>query len=444
MANVALVVLDTLRKDAFDEFFGWLPGERFENAWSTSSWTVPAHGTLFTGLYPGDAGVYAKNETLDYDGTVLAEQLSSMGYTTRGFSANANIADAFRFTRGFDEFEHSWRGNRRDDDVLDWNDFISQTREMGPLRYPLAVKEAVTADVDTWKSLKFGVQMKARDLQLGWIVDDDDGARKALRFVEDTTFGSDEFLFLNLMEAHTPYYPPREYQTVEINDNPSLEDTMFDGPDEDPEDVRQAYRDCVRYLSDIYEEIFTELQKDFDYILTLSDHGEMFGRDGVWEHHYGVYPELTHVPLSIYSGQSETTHREETVSLLDVFPTIEAMAGGESDRPGRDILSSTETGEYVVERHGLRAAQSERIREQYDDETVAKYDESLYGAVRSDGIYGWEGRFGFDCTGTDGHDDLKNRIESVRTERDGIVTADTEADDVPDDVQDRLQELGYL
>lgn len=140
MSSVALVVLDTLRKDAFDEYFGWLPGTRFENAYSTSGWTVPAHGSLFTGRYPSESGVYAKFETLSPSDPVLAESLSRAGYTTRGFSANANISDAFNFTRGFDEFHHSWRGERRHEGVVDWGEFVSRTADMGPEKYVGAPK----------------------------------------------------------------------------------------------------------------------------------------------------------------------------------------------------------------------------------------------------------------------------------------------------------------
>lgn len=71
--NVAVVVLDTLRKDAFDRHFEWLPGLQFDNAWSSSHWTVPAHGSMFTGKYPSETGVHAKNVLLDCEQPVLAE-----------------------------------------------------------------------------------------------------------------------------------------------------------------------------------------------------------------------------------------------------------------------------------------------------------------------------------------------------------------------------------
>ncbi|WP_262180173.1 hypothetical protein [Haloarcula laminariae] len=68
MPNIAVVVLDTLRKDAFDGHFDWPPSVSFENAWSTSHWTVPAHRSLFTGQYPSETGVRARAERFDISG----------------------------------------------------------------------------------------------------------------------------------------------------------------------------------------------------------------------------------------------------------------------------------------------------------------------------------------------------------------------------------------
>jgi arylsulfatase len=100
MPRIALVVLDTLRKDAFDEHFEWLPGRRFENAWSTSHYTVPVHGSMFTGQYPSESGVHAKSELFDYPDPVLPELLVRNGYTTRALHTNP-LLEASEFDRGF-------------------------------------------------------------------------------------------------------------------------------------------------------------------------------------------------------------------------------------------------------------------------------------------------------------------------------------------------------
>ena len=64
MTNIALVVLDTLRYDAFEEFFDWLPGVRFTNVFSPGHYTIPAHAGIFTGQYPSEVGTHAKSEDL--------------------------------------------------------------------------------------------------------------------------------------------------------------------------------------------------------------------------------------------------------------------------------------------------------------------------------------------------------------------------------------------
>lgn len=447
MSNIALVVLDTLRKDSFDEQFDWLPGIRFENAWSTSGWTVPVHGSLFGGRYPSEMGVYAKTTSLDCEQPVLAERLSEAGYTTRGFSANANIADVFQFTRGFDEFQHSWRGTRRNPDVLDWAAFISETDGEGSARFFRAVKRCFTEEVDTFKSLKLGLQMKARDLGIEHIAGADDGAREALKLIRETNFGDREFFFMNLMEAHGPYNPPQDYRTTDCDVNPDFDNTVGDPP-EDTEGVRQAYEDCVRYLSDIYEEIHGELAKDFDYIITIADHGEMFGEYSVWGHNYAIAPELVHVPLSIYRSEDERTVKHETVSLLSVYRTVLDCAGLQATDPdarGSNLLDGTESERYLVERHGLRTERLNKLQNKgYDPEVIEQYDVKLRGGVMS-GYYGWESRDGFHTSGDSGTTgEARACIDQLSSTLDSAEVSLSDDKDLPEDVTDRLEDLGYM
>jgi arylsulfatase A-like enzyme len=408
---------------------------------------VPAHATLFGGRYPSELGVYAKVESLTCDEPVLAEHLSDEGYTTRGFSANANISKPFSFDRGFDEFAHSWRGEKSAADVFDWGDFISKHHDEGPTRFLRALYRCVVDDVNTVKSLEHGVKLKARDMGIERIAGEDAGSKQLLSSLRETEFGDREFFFANLMEAHGPYDPPADYRTTDYTSSPDVEDTIgeldYDG---DPATIRQAYDDSVAYLSDVYRDIFAELRESFDYVVTLGDHGEMFGRDGVWAHNHGIYPELVHVPLHVYRGQEEDIRSDAMVNLFDVHRTVLDLAG-RSDAPsrGENLLESPASRSFLVERFGLRSERIEQLHETgHSTETTDRYDTPLRGIAIPPDYYGWETLEEFPEEGTTPEDDPRERLDALADELDVPDVSERSESDVPADVLDRLEELGYV
>ncbi|MGA9402432.1 sulfatase-like hydrolase/transferase [Haladaptatus sp.] len=444
--NVALVVLDTLRKDAFDEHFDWLPGTRFENAYSTSHWTVPAHASLFAGKYASELGVYAGAQRLDCPEAVLPESFHEGGYTTRAFSANVNISRPFDFHRGFDQFEGSWRLDALSANVFDWDGFITETRDMGSERYAFALRDILLGDCDTVPSLKRGAFLKLRDLGMGRATRDD-GATEALEFVRDTEFGDDEFLFVNLMEAHTPYSPPEEFRTVEPPELDGLRATL-DSPDADPERIRQAYDDGVRYLADRYRAIFAELRESFDCVITLGDHGEALGEYGAWEHLCGLYPDVTRIPLCLWLADATdggetaqtTKERDGPVSLLDVHRTVLDIADLDGDSRGRNLLAGSETGEEperLVEYHGLTDRHRTALtRDGFDIEPL---DTELYGMAAAH-YYGWETPDSLHEVGEIAKP--RERMEKLVNELNRRVVTDDVA--LSPAIEAQLRDLGYV
>ena len=158
MTSVAVVVLDTVRADAFDEHFDWLDGLRFDRAYSTSHWTVPAHASLFTGRYASTVGVHGTSPTLDCDTETLAEGFSDAGYRTRAFSANAQLNQYEGWDRGFDEFVRTANLGRTDDDIFDWGAHIDAT-DPGLSRNLSGLVKCFTEDVDTRRSLRYGYDL---------------------------------------------------------------------------------------------------------------------------------------------------------------------------------------------------------------------------------------------------------------------------------------------
>lgn len=411
--NVALVVLDTLRYDTFEEHFDWLSGIHFMDAWAPSHWTVPVHASLFAGKYPSELGVHVDNQALDCPDPVIAERLGDAGYTTRAFASNIILARPFDFDRGFDEYTGTWSFRALSGDVFDWESFVEETNGVGPKTYFGAVQDCIAGEYDTWPSLKRGARVALRGLGGGRLDNgslDEQGSQQALDYVHQTAFGDREFLFVNLMDAHMPYTPPEEYRTTDtdepvgdVTEYNGMVATAGDGPNADVEVLRQAYDDSVRYLSDIYREIYTELREDFDIIITLSDHGELFGEYGVWQHSYGVYPELTHVPCVISGDGIDNQTRAETISLLDVHKTMLDLAGVDGDSAGNGLLDVPEDSTEnvaaapaartcVAEYLGLNPRNRAKIERLGYDPT--RFEEELFG-VAAGTAYGYETTDGF-------------------------------------------------
>jgi arylsulfatase A-like enzyme len=437
MTNVALVVLDTLRKDAFDAEFDWLPGKRFEHAWSTAKWTMPAHASLFTGKYASEVGVHAKSEGFDCPEPALAERLGRAGYTTRAFSANLMVSPVFEFDRGFDTFEGTWRINVNSKNLGGWKEILEINQDSGGVsRYADVVRRAIAGQYRIRASIKRGLEKRVGVPRTGPL---DDGATEFLDFIRETDFGDDEFLFANLMEAHAPYSPPNGTVTDSSYDEVAA---TLTNDEPNPEKIRGAYDESVRYLSERYRRIFEALERDFEYVITVGDHGELFGEHGSWRHLYGVYPELTHVPL-VVSGPDCEGRCSKTTSLLDVHRTVLELADVGGSSRGQHLLEEIADKPRLVEYEGLRAARIRMMRDAgYADSLIETYDTPVTGIALSDAYYGYETQTGWNETGGTPATEPRELLRELQRTLD-TRTVSGEDVEIPDAVQERLQDLGY-
>lgn len=432
MTNIALVVLDTLRKDHFDKYFNWLPGASYDNAWSTSHWTVPAHASMLTGKYGSTVGTTKKSPQFAIDNdNWLPAQLQSLGYRTHAFSANAFLTWKFGFDTGFDAFDGSWRIRQIPrGDIFDWDSFIARHDDRGIERFPLALFECLRSDCDTLRSLRYGLDLKLNEYRSDRHADD--GASGALELVRDTVFGEKEFLFMNLVEPHWPYDAPDEYRRVAPPNLRWLDATLADGY-ADPNQVRTAYEDEVRYLADVYKDLFSALKESFDVIITCSDHGESLGEKGVWQHWYGLPPEVTHVPISIYAPELTPSATTAPVSLLDIHQTIASRAGVDIESEGVDLIEYAGDDERTigVEYHGLSSQHIEGMQQR--DYNHTNYDRALFGVINKSG-YHYET---FEDTVGEDHDAIQAFAENHR------VALPSAHEDLDEETLKQLQDLGY-
>lgn len=428
--NIALVVLDTLRKDSFDEHFRWLveSGVSFDNAWSTSHWTPPAHASLFTGLYASEVGTNAKNRSLSCPEDTLAEILSAAGYQTRGYSANPNHHHQFNFDRGFDEFEcfksKSW--------ATYVNDQLSK-----PWRYINFLKELALNGEDRIKTLLEAIRHKSSKQTYS--------VEQIQRVLQQQEFNSKEFFFCNLMEAHSPYEAPDGFRSLDpIHPHP-FKSTALDSPNYDTDRIRQPYEDCVRFLSAEYREIHAELKSNFDIIITLSDHGEAFGEYGAWGHTCVLPPQIGKIPLVISGPKSDDIHQtEQPVSLLDVFQTICDLADievpvGTRGRSLRDEMPAERA--VMLETHGLTPGLVDLLASiEGGSEIESDYDQKRFAVATKDGYAFQTVEGGLEIVGS--IDEAEKRIKQIRNTL-SKPSKTPEHETVPADIQDQLENLGY-
>ena len=110
--DLVVVSIDTLRRDAlraYDPEGLALPAldafaaesVRMTRAVSTAPWTLPAHASLLTGLYPDRHGATDPRVSLDERAHTLAQTLAAHGYETAGFVSGGYLRREFGLGRGF-------------------------------------------------------------------------------------------------------------------------------------------------------------------------------------------------------------------------------------------------------------------------------------------------------------------------------------------------------
>jgi arylsulfatase len=433
--SIAVVVLDTLRKDTFDRYFDWVPGANFRNTYSTSHWTIPAHASLLTGRYASELEVHSKSRSFDCHERSIAEVLRESGYSTRMWSENVQINTADGWDRGFDQFLRQQNLDPRFAGSIDWREFTSSSNWSGPRLYFEGLKRAALGSSAAVPSLLNGFRLYRAGMRLEGTTQD------VLDRTRWTEFGDDEFLFVNLMTAHTPHHPPQPFRTFDERVNFQIGDA-FAGAIENPDRNRRAYDDSAAYLSATYQKIFDELSKDFDYIVTLSDHGELLGEYGLWNHGYGLHPELVRVPLVISGDDISSGDRFAAASLIDVSQTIAELVGIDFESRGRDLLNTTASEDRLVEYHGFLPWHREQFERKGVEEHYDELDSPLSGLVTPSNRYFYERHGEGLCSPTgDLQTGDRTRLQSASTEIPERFAEET--DEVSGFVKERLQDMGY-
>jgi arylsulfatase A-like enzyme len=285
--NIILISIDTLRQDHLGVYgYGKNTSPNidvfaknalvFDNFYSTTSWTLPAHASLFTSRYPSEIVMQTPLDRLPGNSLTLAEVLKSNGYVTHAIAHNTFVSENWGFDQGFQDFQ--------------------------------------TTSLEKWGADSSRIFGEGQN----WLK-----ANKDKKFL----------LFLHTYEVHSPYCPPPDFDKFKGDYNGDT--NCIDASDVGTRKMLQAEPD--RYLSLYDGEIlytdynfgkFAQTVKELGLdkntiIIILSDHGEEFGENGQWgKHAHTLYQELVKVPLIIKSPVMPAGRSEKNISMVDIAPFI--------------------------------------------------------------------------------------------------------------------------
>lgn len=447
--NVLLILWDTTRADRMS-LYGYerpttprleaLAGKArvFERAVSPAIWTVPAHGSLFTGLAVSSHGAHSQWTWLDGHHVTMAEWLGEKGYDTYLFSANVYVEDKTNLTQGFGTRHYSYKDPWR-----------------GPAR-KAASKKLLAEDQSTEISPGF---QRGGSRALGWsksvFKDAAPVAQRAfLRWLSERDAEAPFFAYLNLMEAHSPRTPSLASREALLSpaqiklgletdvSQVTLVDYTFGDTTYSPEELEAisgVYDASIRDLDQATGELLDALEaqgilEDTIVILT-SDHGENLGEHGHFEHRFVIYEPLIHVPLMIYYPKGLAPGRvAEEVSTLNLFGTVLDLLDMEFPNTPmeRESLLELTPGVAYTEIAGAEPGWTNKVMRRYPQADWSK----LKRSYRSVNQGGWKY-----IEASDGEQELYSLMEDPG-ERDNRVRANPgKTGELGQQLEERLEAL---
>jgi len=285
-------------------------GALFTNARSTSSWTLPAHMSLFTGLPPGLHDVVIDFQSLDRSRRTLGEIFHQAGFRTAGVYSAPYVHGKYGFDRGMEFYE---RGT------------------LEPMVFDLPPAQ---------QKLQLGAREKLGHQEVtSQLVTD-----RGLALLDRMADRPRSLLFLHYFDAHYDYMaPPRIAErfidrtyTGEVTGKTAAT-VAFALPEQPPApDVAQleGYYDAeLAWIDENLRRLIERQEQrgelEHTLVVVTADHGEAFFEHGRYGHRYDLHDEVLRVPLIVWAPGRVPAGRviEDPVSLTDVLPTLMDYAG---------------------------------------------------------------------------------------------------------------------
>lgn len=309
----------------------------FDSAYCNSPLCAPSRFTLVSGRLPSKIGAYDNAADFPADVPTYAHYLRRLGYRT-ALSGKMHFCGPDQL-HGYEErltsdiypADYGWAVNWDEPDVrASWYHNMSSVLQAGPC---------------------------VRSNQLDF---DEEVVFKARQYLYDHVRLTPEQPFcltVSMTHPHDPYTIPREYwdryegvdipmprqhieqaeqdphsqrllKVIDLWDKPLPEDKI--------REARRAYFGACSYIDDNIGKLLKTLEEcglaEDTLIVFSGDHGDMLGERGLWyKMHW--FEMAARVPLLVHAPKRFAAHRvSQSVSTLDLLPTLVELAGGQVEQ----------------------------------------------------------------------------------------------------------------
>ncbi|MCI4335099.1 MAG: sulfatase-like hydrolase/transferase [Thermoplasmata archaeon] len=361
--DVYIIVADCLRADSLPppDWSAASPGDSgfvsFPRTISSSSWTLPAHVSILSGLSPEQHDIHRLGASrIPPDLPWLPSALSARGYRTFLVSANHTLNPGQGFGRGFDLLawgrwgENAFRLSSSQDppflsERTDNHDPLKEHVLLGPGRGLSRLAARCVANLPRFPWLLDATARVARKMLLP-----QDANFEVTPWIEPTfdrmlgRFGSEEAVFalVNLMDCHEPYLPSVGGRTSWADwlrlgrirqDRTNWTYEPWPYSEEELAALRGLYAHQVatvgRRIGRLLKILEARGRLERSLVLITGDHGQALGEHQRLFHNGGLSEPEIRVPLWIRfpDGRVPTPGFSDWTSLIDVYPTVAAEAG---------------------------------------------------------------------------------------------------------------------
>lgn len=451
--NLLLISIDSLRRD----YCSFINNEEvttpfldeisedstiFTSAISPSTWTLPVHTSIFTGLYPPEHRMVDKDRHVG-QAITLSERLNNSGYKSHSFAHN-NWLKIGELLQGFEHHHTPFPGhvNQGIRQIIDGvtqpslRSFVEGIKQVG--RKPI---------------------VRARRASLRYNHLDSTTVANVTRLLNSQ---DEPFLyFVHLNGVHNPY-KPHVYQYRRFGDASFRElkstiayqhDLQEDRPQiyagTEPIDgefvpiIEDLYRGTIYRTDRHIEEIFRSLREknllQNTTVVIFGDHGDHLGDDGNWGHQFSVADAVIRVPLLIHDPNDEFKPGvvEDLVQLNDLFPTLLSIAGVQiPDTNSIDLTTQTREAAFSYYHAPESYIQNVCLEELSPDQLPPKLQFSAWAGPSKKGYWFPE------TMETKGQERLVDVLKKHHSHLDsGKIKY---SDGISEQVKQNLQNMGYI